>query len=164
MRRVLVPWVWVASIAFAFASPVAARDASLLKGSVALAKIDVATACVYSDALARCTEPGIFKGPRGRAKASYSWTWTLSGSGVEKGTLTVTYAKAGSLVLATIGTPKKTNPPGSVRTTGSWRVASGTGGFARASGKGRYVFLSLEDRSGNPVTRTGSLTISGTTS
>ena len=159
----IVPWLAAVTIAAACASPTAARSSGALKGTVVLARIDVGAACTYPGQLARCTESGVFKGSPGRARASYSWTSNLPNSSAA-GRLTLTFAKLGSLVLVTRGRQQATNPPGSIRTVGSWRVASGTGSFVRASGRGSYVFLSIENRNVNPVTRTGSITISGTIS
>ena len=161
--RALVSWLGAVSIAVACALPTAARSSSALKGAVALARIDVGVACAYPGQLVRCTESGVFRGSPGRARASYSWTWNLSSSSAE-GRLTLTFAKSGSLVLETSGREQATNPPGSLKTAGSWRVASGTGSFARAFGRGSYVCLSIENRNVKPVTRTGSITISGTIS
>jgi hypothetical protein len=151
----------------------AAGAVGAFRGTVVLALIKVDT-CNYTQkdklSIVSCTDPGAFKTTGRRATARYSWTWSLamsngavSGNGTETGRLTLTF-KSGALTLLTAGRTQPSNPPGSLETTGKWRVASGTGTYSGASGSGSFDFRSIEDRSISLPTRTGSITISGAVS
>jgi hypothetical protein len=165
------------ALALACASSAAAATTfTSLRGTVTLARIDVDSRCVASEKgtealLVSCTEPGVFSSgsPTG-ATASYRWTWSLvlnngavSGIGSETGRLTLAL-RAGTLVLATNGQTQPQGTPATLRTRGGWRVASGTGRYARAKGAGTFVFVSIEKRRAKPFTRTGSVALSGTLS
>src|SRR5438093_1450440 len=141
-----------------------------LAGSVTLKPVNVEKNCWFSSGpgvvIAECAQIGAYLGTPSPAGASYSWRWSLevknnttTGYGPEVGRLLLNFARLGSLTIDTTGMQSPVGPQtaaaAKAKTTGTWKIASGTGRLKGKKGSGTYTFST--SRTGKTTFQTAQL-------
>jgi hypothetical protein len=155
----------ISLVAVALAALVAAAPAAGgvdLRGTVTLKRFNVTKECrtgLSETFDVSCVVFGTFAGSPRAAGASYGWLWrleveneTTTGFGSEEGELALNFGNGVvRLTLmgrqAPVGTPTAANARG--RTTGTWRVKSGTGAYKGLRDSGKYTFVTARKGSRN---------------